>query len=128
MPKVKKKAMQLRTLLKSKLHHARVTYANPDYVGSVEIDADLLRAVGIEDGELVHIWAVDHKSRIETYAFGGPKGVVGINGGAAYHFKAGDRVIIAAFCLSDEPVEPKIFLLGDDNEIVRDLTPFNVLG
>ncbi len=120
--------MQLRTLLKSKLHHAKVTYANPDYVGSVEIDADLLQAAGIEDGELVHIWAVDHKSRIETYAFGGPKGVVGINGGAAYHFAKGDRVIIAAFCLSDEPVEPKIFLLGDENEIVRDLTPFNVLG
>ncbi|QYK54384.1 MAG: aspartate 1-decarboxylase [Fimbriimonadaceae bacterium] len=120
--------MQLRTLLKSKLHHGRITYSNPDYVGSIEIDGDLMREVGIIDGELVHIWAVDHKSRIQTYAFAGPKGVIGLNGGAAYHFEMGDRVIIAAFTLSDEPITPRIVLLGDENEIVRDLTPFNVLG
>lgn len=120
--------MQLRTLLKSKLHHGRITYANPDYVGSIEIDGDLLKAVGIEDGELVHIWAVDHKSRIQTYAFSGPKGVIGLNGGAAHFFEKGDRLIIAAFALADEPVIPKIVLLGDDNEIIRDLSPFSVLG
>lgn len=120
--------MQLKTLLKSKLHHGRITYANPDYVGSIEIDSDLLKAVGIEEGELVHIWAVDHKSRIQTYAFSGPKGVIGLNGGAAHFFEKGDRIIIAAFALSDEPVTPKVVLLGDNNEIIRDLTPFTVLG
>lgn len=120
--------MQLKTLLKSKLHHGRITYANPDYVGSIEIDADLLKAVGIEDGELVHIWAVDHKSRIQTYAFSGPKGVIGLNGGAAHFFEKGDRIIVAAFALADEPVTPKIVLLGDNNEIIRDLSPFSVLG
>lgn len=120
--------MRLRQLLKSKLHHARVTYANPNYVGSIEVDADLLRAVDIVDGEMVHIWAVDHTARVETYAFSGPKGVVGINGGAAHLFHPGDRIIIAAFSITDETIVPKIVLLGEDNAIVKDMTPFTVHG
>jgi aspartate 1-decarboxylase len=120
--------MRLHQLLKAKLHHAHISYANPDYVGSIEIDADLMRHVGIQDGELVHIWAVDHVSRITTYAFSGPRGVIGINGGAAHFFKAGDRVIIAAFDLSDEPIVPKVVLLDEQNRIVRDMTPFSVVG
>lgn len=120
--------MRLNNLLKSKLHHARITYANPDYVGSIEIDGEILKEAGILDGELVHIWAVDHTARITTYAFSGPKGVVGLNGGAAYHFKNNDRVIIAAFTLTDEPITPRILLLNEENAIERDLTPNNVLG
>ncbi len=120
--------MRLSQILKAKLHHARITYANPDYVGSIEIDAGLMERVGIQDGELVHVWAVDHKSRIETYAFGGPPGVVGINGGAAHFFQAGDKVIIAAFDLTDEAIIPKIVLLNDQNVVIRDMTPFCVVG
>lgn len=120
--------MRLKQLLKSKLHHARVTYANPDYVGSIEIGAELMKRVGLEDGELVHVWAVDHKSRIETYAFSGPEGVIGLNGGAAHHFQAGDRVVIAAFTLSDESVEPIVVLLDEENKVVRDMSPYCVTG
>lgn len=120
--------MRLSQLLKAKLHQARVTYANPEYVGSIEIDAALMEEVGIQDGEQVHVWAVDHTARIVTYAFGGPKGAIGLNGGAAHFFKPGDRVVIAAFDLSDEPIIPKMVALGENNEIVRDLTPFSVLG
>lgn len=120
--------MRLNQLLKAKLHHAHVSYANPDYVGSIEIDGDLMDRIGIEDGELVHVWAVDHKSRIQTYAFRGPSGVIGLNGGAAHHFSAGDRVVIAAFTLSDEPVEPKLLLLDSENRVVRDMTPYCTVG
>lgn len=120
--------MRLSQLLKCKLHHARVTYANPDYVGSIEIDGDLMRRIGLQDGEMVHVWAVDHTSRIQTYAFAGPRGVIGLNGGAAHFFKAGDKVIIAAFDLSDEPIEPIMLLLGEDNEVIREMTPFSVVG
>jgi aspartate 1-decarboxylase len=120
--------MLLKQLLKSKIHQARVTYANPEYVGSIEVDGDLLRRVGIEDGELVHVWAVDHTSRIQTYAFSGPRGVVGLNGGAAHSFKPGDRVVIAAFALTDERIEPKMVILDEENRVVRDLEPFTVLG
>jgi len=120
--------MRLLHLLKAKLHHARVTYANPDYVGSIEIDGDIMRRVGIQDGEMVHIWAVDHKARIETYAFEGPKGVVGLNGGAAHFFEPGDRLVIAAFTWTDEKVEPKMLLLGENNEVLRDMTPYSIFG
>jgi aspartate 1-decarboxylase len=120
--------MRLSQLLKAKLHHARVSYANPDYVGSIEIDGRLMERVGIQDGELVHVWGVDSMSRIQTYAFAGPPGVVGINGGAAHFFKAGEKVIIAAFDLSDEPIVPKVVLLDEDNRVIRDMTPFCVVG
>ena len=120
--------MRLNQLLKAKLHHARVTYANPDYVGSIEIGEELMNEAGLLDGELVHVWAVDHKSRIETYCFAGPRGVIGLNGGAAHFFNAGDKVIIAAFTLSDEPVEPRMLLLDSDNRVVRHMTPFSVVG
>jgi aspartate 1-decarboxylase len=120
--------MVLRQLLKAKIHQARVTYANPEYVGSIEVDGDLLRRVGIEDGELVHVWAVDHKSRIQTYAFSGPRGVIGLNGGAAHHFSPGDRVVIAAFAMSDEAIVPKMVMLDEENKVVRELEPFTVLG
>ena len=120
--------MRLSQLLKAKLHHARITYANPEYVGSIEIGHDLMDAVGLQDGELVHIWAVDHEARIVTYAFRGPKGAMGMNGGAARFFSPGDRIIVAAFDLSDEPIVPKVILLNESNEIVRDLTPFSIVG
>jgi aspartate 1-decarboxylase len=113
--------MKLLTILKSKLHHARVTFADPEYVGSIQIGAELMDAVGIEEGELVNIWAVDHTSRIQTYAFSGPPGTIGVNGGAAHFFKTGDRIIIAAFALTDEKVKPKIVLLNERNEIERRL-------
>ncbi len=120
--------MRLSQLLKAKIHHARVTYANPDYVGSIEVDKKLMDYVGIQDGELVHIWAVDHTARIQTYAFAGPEGAIGLNGGAAHFFKEGDKIIIAAFDLSDEPITPKVVLLDERNKIVRDMTPFSVVG
>lgn len=120
--------MRLLQLLKSKLHHARVTYANPDYVGSIEIDGELMRHVGIQDGEMVQIWAVDHSARLNTYAFAGPKGVIGLNGGAARYFNPADRLIICAFTWTDEEVTPKVVLLDENNAIVKDMTPFTVLG
>ena len=120
--------MRLFQLLKAKLHHGVVTYANPEYVGSIEIDAELMDRVGIMDGEMVHVWAVDHNSRIQTYAFAGPRGVIGLNGGAAHHFKKGDRVVIAAFTLADEPIEPKMVLLDENNSVVREMLPYSVVG
>lgn len=120
--------MVLKQILKSKIHQARVTYANPEYVGSIEVDGDVLRQVGIADGELVHVWAVDHTSRIQTYAFSGPRGVVGMNGGAAHFFKPGDRIVIASFALTDESIVPKMVMLDEENRVVRELEPFTVLG
>ena len=120
--------MRLSQLLKAKLHHARITYCNPEYVGSIEIGRELMDAVGIMDGEFVHIWSVDGTARVTTYAFAGPKGTIGINGGAAHFFKSGERVIIAAFDLADEPIVPKVVLLDEENVVVKEMIPFNVIG
>ena len=120
--------MRLSQLLKAKIHHARITYANPNYVGSIQVSCDLMDAVGLQDGELVHVWAVDHAARIQTYIFAGPPGVVGLNGGAAHLFNKGDRIILAAFDLSDQPIEPKIVLVDESNRVVRELVPFSVIG
>jgi len=90
-----------------------------DYIGSVTIDTDLLDAVGIIDGELVHVLNVDNGNRVETYAIPGPRGsgVICLNGAAAHRFSVGDKVIIVAFCLTDEPVDRKVILVDNKNQI-----------
>jgi aspartate 1-decarboxylase len=120
--------MRLRQLLKAKLHHARVTYANPDYVGSIELGGDLMDEVGLVDGELVHVWAVEHTARLQTYVFRGPRGVVGLNGGAAHFFQPGDLLVIAAFDVTDEFIEPKVVLLDENNRVVRHMNAFATVG
>ncbi len=80
------------------------------------------------DGELVHVWDVTNGQRFTTYAMGGGPGVCGLNGGAAYKVNAGDRLIIVSFALTDEPLRPKIILVDDSNQFVRDIEPFNPLG
>lgn len=111
--------LKLLNICKSKIHRATVTSCDVDYVGSITVDEDLLDAAGIIDGELVHVWNVTNGERLETYAIPGPRGsgVVCLNGAAALRCSAGDRVIIAAFCLTDEPVHRKVVLVDDQNRV-----------
>ena len=90
-----------------------------DYVGSITIDQDLLDAAGIIEGELVHVWNVTNGERLETYTIPAERGsrVVCLNGAAAHLCNIGDKVIIAAFCLTDEPIQRKVVLVDDDNRI-----------
>lgn len=110
--------MRLRTICTSKIHHATVTEANVAYIGSIGIDSALLELADIQPGEKVGVWNVNNGARIETYTIPAPhgSGEIVVNGAAARHFEAGDRVIIVAFALTDEPVEPKMFLVGERNE------------
>lgn len=43
------------TMLKSKIHRAVVTQAELNYVGSITVDSELLKAAGILEYELVQI-------------------------------------------------------------------------
>ena len=115
--------MKLINLIKSKIHRATVTECDVNYVGSITIDKDLLDAVGIVDGELVHVWNVNNGERLETYAIPGPQGsgVICLNGAAAHKAKVGDKVIICAFCLTDEPIEKQIVIVDDNNKIISKL-------
>ena len=115
--------MRLLNMLKSKIHRATVTDADVNYVGSITIDPDLIERSGLVVGELVHVWNVDNGQRFETYVIEGAKdsGQIVVNGAAAHRVQVGHKVIIAAFCLSDEPVTPKAILVDDQNRYVRDL-------
>ncbi|HEY3268089.1 MAG TPA: aspartate 1-decarboxylase [Armatimonadota bacterium] len=112
--------MTLISLLKSKIHRATVTDADVDYVGSIAIDEELLELTGIAPDERVHIWDVTNGARLETYAIKAPRhsGIIAINGAAAHHVQPGHKVIIAAFCWTDETVEPRMVLVDDDNHFV----------
>lgn len=113
--------MKLRILCKSKIHRAVVTGADVDYVGSIGIDRRLLELTDIAPGERVAVWNVTNGQRIETYAIplAAGSGEVVVNGAAAHHFRKGDRVIVAAFCMTDEPVDPKMIAVDEDNRFVR---------
>lgn len=86
-------------MLKSKIHRATVTDRDPDYVGSVTIDAELMHQADLIANEQVHVWDIDNGARMVSYAIvGGPgSGEVRINGAAARLVREGDKVIIAAY-------------------------------
>ena len=112
--------MRLLNICKSKIHRATVTETDVDYVGSITIDVDLMDKAGIVDGELVQIWDVDNGERFSTYAIPGERGSgqVCVNGAAAHKVGIGHKVIVAAFCLTDEPVTRKVVLVDDNNRFV----------
>ncbi|MFN8044262.1 MAG: aspartate 1-decarboxylase [Mycobacterium sp.] len=93
-----------RTMLKSKIHRATVTQADLHYVGSVTIDADLMEAADLLEGEQVTIVDIDNGARLTTYAITGPSGsgVIGINGAAAHLVHPGDLVILMAYATMDD--------------------------
>jgi len=115
--------MKLRSICKSKIHHAVVTGADIDYVGSIGIDAGLMRLADIVHGEKVAVWNVTNGRRVETYAITLPEGSgqIVVNGAAAHHFKAGDKAIIVAFCLTDEPITPRMIAVDGQNRFARNL-------
>lgn len=88
-----------RTMMKSKIHRMRVTEANVDYVGSITIDVDLMRASDILPHEKVHVVDVTNGARLETYAIEGPagSGVCCLNGAAARLVREGDTVIVMSY-------------------------------
>nr|WP_202423341.1 aspartate 1-decarboxylase [Nocardiopsis alba] len=90
--------------MNGKIHRATVTQADLHYVGSVTIDADLMEAADIVDGEQVHIVDIDNGNRLVTYALVGERGsgVIGINGAAAHLVRPGDLVIIIGYAQVDE--------------------------
>ncbi|GAA4895274.1 aspartate 1-decarboxylase [Ferrimonas pelagia] len=112
-----------RTLLKGKLHQARVTHAELEYEGSCAIDQDLLDAAGILAYEQIEIYNIDNGERFSTYAIAGERGskIISVNGAAAHKASPGDRVIICAYVgLSDEQAQrhqPDLVYLDADNNM-----------
>lgn len=87
------------TVLKSKIHCARVTEANLNYMGSITIDEDLMDAAGMLEGEQVHIVNNNNGERFVTYIIKGERGsgCICLNGAAARLVQPDDVVIIMAY-------------------------------
>ena len=119
------------TVLKSKLHTARVVDANPGYEGSCAIDAMLLQAAGIFPHEQLHVYNLDNAHRFVTYAIAATagSGMVSANGAAAHLARPGQRLIICTYRQIAEQAaagyEPQLVYLDDRNRVrrVRQSTP-----
>ncbi len=113
------------TLLKCKIHRARVTEAELHYEGSCSIDTDLMKASGLVAHEHIHVWNVSNGNRFETYVIPAPKGsgMIKINGAAAHQAKKGDLVIITSFAHYDEKSmkkhKPKVVFVDDNNKVKK---------
>ena len=90
-------------VMKSKIHCARVTEANLNYMGSITIDEDLMDAANLIAGEKVSIVDNNNGERFETYIIKGERGsgCVCLNGAAARKVQVGDIVIIMSYALMD---------------------------
>ncbi|MBO0884939.1 MAG: aspartate 1-decarboxylase [Mycobacterium sp.] len=114
----------LRTMMTSKIHRATVTHADLHYVGSVTVDADLLDAADLREGEKVCIVDIDNGARLETYVIAGQRGsgVLGINGAAAHLIHPGDLVILIAYGLLNErevaEYQPRVVFVGPGNRLL----------
>ncbi len=113
------------TLLKCKLHRARVTHTELDYEGSCAIDGRLMDAAGIREYEQIHVYNLDNGERFTTYAIRAEagSGIISLNGAAARKASPGDRVIICAYAAMDEAEaarhRPTLVYLDERNRIVR---------
>ena len=112
-------------MLKGKIHRARVTQAEHNYVGSVTIDRTLMDAAGILEYEKVQIADVDNGERLETYVIAGEagSGVICLNGAAARCVSTGDKVIIMAYAQvtpeEAQSFKPKVVFVDEANRPVR---------
>lgn len=121
----------MRTMLKSKIHRARVTECNIDYEGSITIDKSLMEAADIIPYERVEVLDINNGARLSTYAIEGERdsGEICLNGAAARLIDKGDIVIILTY--HDVPEEevmktaPRLVYVDSANRIVDIKNPAN---
>ncbi|PLX51447.1 MAG: aspartate 1-decarboxylase [Desulfobulbaceae bacterium] len=112
-----------RNMLKSKIHKATVTQADLMYEGSLTIDSDLMRAVGLLPYEKISVYNINNGARLDTYAIEGEpgSGVIGLNGAAARKGMVGDLIIIVSYAIYHNEdladFAPQVVVLDDENRI-----------
>lgn len=110
------------TMLCSKIHRARVSDANLNYVGSITIDIELIKAAELQEGQKVDIVNINNGERFSTYVIEGKKGEICLNGAAARKVQVGDKIIIMAYAqYSQEELlnyTPKVVLVDEKNQII----------
>lgn len=114
-----------RTLMKSKIHRARVTGADLHYVGSITIDPDLMAAADLLPNEKVQVVDIDNGARLETYVIPGVQGSgdMCLNGAAARLVQPGDLVIVVSYAEFEDAeartFEPTVVMVDADNRITQ---------
>lgn len=114
-----------RHMMKSKIHRATVTHADLDYVGSLTVSVDLMRAADLLEGERVDVVDIANGNRLTTYVITGPEGTgtIGINGAAARLVGVGDLVIVIAYGEYEDAearaVQPAVVFVDRDNRPVQ---------
>ena len=117
----------MRTMMKSKIHRAKVTDANINYEGSITIDRKLMEAADILPFEQVHVLNINNGARFTTYAIEGApdSGEICLNGAAARLAVKGDLVIIITYTQVPEEAlknyRPKIVHVNENNAMVTRL-------
>ena len=111
----------MKWVLSSKIQKAVVVEANPDYVGSITIDEDLMDRAGLWPGEKVLVVSHTSAARLETYVITGKRGegYIGMNGPAANLIKQGEELIIMGFTRADQPIQPKNIRVNRQHQFVR---------
>ena len=113
-------------VLKSKIHRAKVTQTELDYVGSITIDEDLMDLANLIEGEKVLIVNNNNGERLETYAIAGVRGsgMICLNGAAARKAAKGDIVLILSFAMMEfeeaKKFTPSLVFPDKDNKAILD--------
>ncbi|MGZ3764240.1 MAG: aspartate 1-decarboxylase [Mucilaginibacter sp.] len=112
-------------VLKSKLHRARVTQAELNYVGSITIDEDLMNEANIIANEKVQIVNNNNGARFETYVIKGERGsgTICLNGATARLAQVGDIVIIMSYAYMEmdeaRNYKPILVFPDVDNKLIK---------
>ncbi|MDR2862671.1 MAG: aspartate 1-decarboxylase [Puniceicoccales bacterium] len=115
-------------ILRAKILRAEVTDAKLHYEGSMAIDAEVMRLVGILPHEKILVGNITNGERFETYAIPAPEGsrTFSLNGATAHLGKPGDLVVIMTFGWLPESdaaaYEPRIVVFADANKRIVRLT------
>ena len=115
----------IRTMMNGKIHRARVTESNLNYVGSITIDKDILEAVDILPNEKVAIVNNNNGARFETYVIEGERGSgkICLNGAASRLVEVDDVVIIMTYVQLNETElinhVPKVSVMNEFNQITQ---------
>lgn len=115
----------LRIICKSKIHMATVTESKLEYMGSITIDGELLKAADILPNEKVQVVNLNNGSRVETYVMEGEpgSGTICMNGAAARWAQVGDKIIIISYVLMEAKdarvYEPKVVFVDEKNRIQK---------
>ena len=112
------------TVLKSKIHRAKVTGSDLDYEGSIAIDTNLMKAASLNEFEKVEIYNINSGARFSTYVINGKEGEISLNGAAARLVQKNDLIIIACYAQLDENeitnFKPQIVLVdGQNKELIK---------